>query len=83
MCHVGGLPLSIHESAVELLLLAHKFIAMVRTASEPMKSILVRRLYQELEEVIQDDVQKLTKVRAVTMSYMTRVTGVLCKSKNT
>ena len=62
LCHVGGLPLSIHESAVELLLFAHKFIAMVRTASEPMKSILVRHLYQELEEVIQDDVKKLTKV---------------------
>lgn len=60
--HVGGLPLSIHESAVELLLLAHKFIAMVRTASEPMKSILVRHLYQELEEVKQDDVKRLTKV---------------------
>ena len=60
--HIGGLPLNIHESAVELLLLADKFIAMVRTASEPMKSVLVRRLYQELEEVKQDDVHKLTKV---------------------
>ena len=27
-----------------------------------MKSILVRRLYQELEEIKQDDVQTLTKV---------------------
>ena len=61
-CHAGGLPLSIQESAVELLLLAHKFIAMVKSVSEPMKSILVRHLYQELEEVKQDDVQKLTKV---------------------
>ena len=62
LCHVGGLPLIIHESAVELLLLAHKFIAVVRPASEPMKSILARCLYQELEVVKQGDVQKLTKV---------------------
>ena len=61
-CHVGGLPLNVHECAVQLLLLAHKFIAMVRTASEPMKSILVRHLYQELEGVKQHDVQRLTKV---------------------
>ena len=60
--YVGGLPLSIHESAVQLLLLAHKFTAVVTTASEPMKSILVRHIYQELEEVKQDDVQKLIKV---------------------
>ena len=61
-CHVGGLPLSIHQSAVELLLLAHKLIVVVRSASEPMKCILVRHLYQELEELKQDDVQKLTEV---------------------
>ena len=54
--------MNIHESAVELLLLAYKFIAMVRTASEPMKSILVTHLYQELEEVKQDDMQRLTEV---------------------
>lgn len=61
-CHVGEVPLSVHESAVELLLLAYKFIAMVRTASEAMRSILVRHLYPELEGVKQDDVQELSKV---------------------
>ena len=61
-CHVGELPLNIHESAVELLLLAHKFIAMVRTANEPIKSVLVRHLFRELEGVRQDDVLRLTKV---------------------
>ena len=60
--HVGGLPPRIHASVVQLLLLAYKFIAMVRTASEPMKSILVTHLYQELEEVKQDDMQRLTEV---------------------
>ena len=61
-CHVGMLPLNTHKSAVELLLLAHKFIVMVRIASEPMKSTLVRHLYPELEGVKQDGVQKLSKV---------------------
>ena len=60
--HVGGLPPRIHESVVQLLLLAYKFIAMLRSASEPMNSILVRHLYEELEEVKQDDVQRLTEV---------------------
>ena len=61
-CNVGGIPLSIHESAVELMLLAHKLIVVVRTASEPMMCILVRHLYQELDGVKQHDVQRLTKV---------------------
>ena len=34
----------------------------VRTASEPMMCILVRHLYQELDGVKQDHVQRLTKV---------------------
>ena len=66
-CHVGEVPLSVHESAVELLLLAHKLIAVVRTTSEAMRSILVRHLYQDLEGVKQDDVQRLTKVQVITM----------------
>ena len=61
-CHVGGLPLNVHESAVQLLLLAHKSIAMVRTASEALKSIQVRHLNQELKGIKQDDVQRLTEV---------------------
>ena len=39
-----------------------------------MKSILVRHLYQELEEVKVDDVQKVTKVRVFSY-YVMRVTG--------
>ena len=62
LCHAGGIPLSVQESAVELLLLAHKIIVVVRTASEPMMCVLVRHLYQELDGVKQDDVQRLTKV---------------------
>ena len=62
LCHAGGISLSVQESAVELLLLAHKIIVVVRTASEPMMCILVRHLYQELDGVKQDDVQRLTKV---------------------
>ena len=73
-CYAGGLPPSIHESAVEILLLAHKSIAIVRSTSEPMKSILVRHVYQELEGVKQDDVQRLTKVPAFKFF---RVKGVL------
>ena len=61
-CHVGGLPLNIHESAVQLLLLAHKFIAVVRTSSEALKSIEVRHLNQELKGIKHDDVQRLTEV---------------------
>ena len=66
-CHVGEVPLSVHESAVELLLHAHKLITVVRTTSEAMRAILVRHLYQDLEGVKQDDVQRLTKVQVITM----------------
>ena len=63
-CHIltGGLPLNLHQSAVQFLLLTHKLVATLSDASG-RQSVFVRQLCQDLEGVKQDDVQNVSEVR--------------------